>query len=183
MRIRLVCAVLTSVLVGIAAPAQPSPQKVVEQIVGPAFVPGTIYTLSARGMTLATTQPTDGKFVVTVNGVAGDAFDQILLTVPTFETDYDTAGVITQQTVARRGPVALSPDGKRHAYAGVRGGEVIVILDGKELFRAPQSQSAPPVSLLQFTPDGKHVFFYNQTADTMQSFRLMMDGKPATTKH
>lgn len=180
MRNRLGFAVLSSLLVGIATPALSSPPKVVEQVVGPAFVPGTIYTLSARGMSLATTQPKDGKFVVTVNGVAGEAFDQILLTVPTFDTEYDTAGVIMQQSVARRGPVALSPDGKRHAYAGLRGGEVIVILDGKELFRAPHSPAAPPVSLLQFTPDGKQVFFYSQTADTMQSFRLMVDGKPAT---
>lgn len=180
MRIRLLGAVISSVFAIAGAPAQSSPPKVVEQIVGPAFVPGTIYTLSAHGMTLATAQPKDGKFVVTVDGVAGEPFDQILLAVPTFETEYDPAGVIMERSVARSGPVALSPDGKHYAYAGVRGGEVIVIFDGKELFRARQSLSAPPVSLLQFTPDGKHVLFYNQTADTMRSFRLMRDGKPVT---
>ena len=160
--------------------AQAPKPSIVEKIVGPAYVPGTIYTLSEKGMRLASTHAKGTKWVVTIDGAEGEAFDQILLTVPTFETVYDPAGVILERTVARKGPVAFSRDGKRYAYAGRRGSDVVVIVDGQEIFRAPDSQSAPPVSLLQFTPDGQHVFFYNQTADTMRSFRLMMDGKPVT---
>ena len=33
---------------------------------------------------------------------------------------------------------------------------------------------------MNFTPDGKHLFFYSQTTDTAQSFVLVVDGKPAT---
>jgi WD40 repeat protein len=172
--------VLASISFSAVGFAQSPKPKIVEQIVGPAYVQGTIYTLSPKGMRLATMHAKDGKFVVTIDGVEGEAFDQILLTAPTFDTHYDPAGVIAQQSVSRRGPVALSPDGKRFAYAGLRGTDVVLILDGKEIFRAPHSVAAPPVSLLQFTPDGKHVYFYNQTSDTMQSFRLMMDGKAVT---
>ncbi len=151
-----------------------------EEIVGPAYAAGTIYTLSDQGMQLAATRAKGNKSVVTINGIDGPEFDQILHAVPTFDIRYDQAGYIREQSVARKGPVAFRRDGKRYAYAAVSGSDVIVILDGKEIFRAPQSVSAPPVSLLQFTPDGRRVYFYSQTADTMRSFRLMMDGKPIT---
>ncbi len=165
---------------GAHALAASSTPTIVEEIVGPAYVPGTIYTLSEKGMRFAATHAKENKFVVTIDGTDGEAFDDILRVVPMFETDYDNAGLIREQSVARKGPVAFTRDGKRYAYAARRGSEVVVILDGKEIFRAPHSTSAPPVSLLQFTPDGAHVYFYQQTADTMRSFRLMMDGKPVT---
>ncbi len=108
-------------------------------------------------MTVATTQPVDGKFVVTVDGVAERPSTKSSRRRQPSRLCTTLAGEILEQTVTRRGPVALSADGRRHAYAGVRGNDVIVMLDGKELFRAPFSQAAPPVSLLQFTPDGKHL--------------------------
>ncbi|MEO7599611.1 MAG: hypothetical protein ABIV50_11805, partial [Opitutus sp.] len=84
------------------------------------------------------------------------------------------------KTLKWQGPVAFSPDGTRYAYAARQAKEVLVIVDGKEIYRKPYSQVAPPVSVLSFTPDGKRVYFYAQTSDTMQSFQLMMDGQPAT---
>ena len=103
--------------------AQTAKPTIVEKIVGPAYTPGTVYTLSEKGMRLATTQAKGSKFVVTVDGVDGEEFDQILPTVPTFDTQYDSAGIIMSQSVARRGPVALSRDGQRYAYAGRRGSD------------------------------------------------------------
>lgn len=150
-----------------------------EQIVGPAWEQGSIFTLSEKGMRFAATHQVEGGWAVTIDGIKGETFDQILMVVPEFETLH-IDGLIAEQSVRRQGSVAFSKDGKRHAYAALKGNQVVVILDGKEHFRAPHSLSAPPVSLLQFTPDGKHLFFYNQTADTLRSFRLMMDGKPVT---
>jgi hypothetical protein len=74
----------------------------------------------------------------------------------------------------------LSPDGRRHAYAERTGEDVVVIVDGREIFRAKQSPSAPPVRMLQFTPDGNHVYFFRASGDTTTSVMLVMDGKPAS---
>jgi WD40 repeat protein len=75
--------------------------------------------------------------------------------------------------------VAFSPDGSRYAYAARQGREVVVILNGKEIFRAPHSVAVAVVALLSFTPGGK-LLFYAHTGETMGSYRLVMDGKPVT---
>lgn len=162
-------------------PAQQAPRhKIESQIVGPAWVQGMIYTQSPKGSRLATTYVKDGKWVVAIDNVAGEPFDDILRAATEVVPQFSEADVVIGHSIPPAGPVAFSRDGKRYAYAGLRGGDVIVILDGKEIFRAKHSLAAPPVSLLQFSPDGKRLFFYNQTTDTLQSFRLMLDGKPAT---
>jgi WD40 repeat protein len=153
--------------------------NVEEQIVGPPWEQGTIYTLSPTGMHLGTMSAKGSRFIVTIDGVEGPAFDQILNAAGEFTIGYDF-NFNPVKTMKWQGPVAFSPDGKRYAYAARTAKEIIVIADGKEIFHAPYSTSAPPVSVLSFTPDGKHVMFYQQTADTMQSFQLMMDGKPVT---
>lgn len=155
--------------------------KIEERVVAPPWKPGTLLTLSTKGMHFASThQRPDGKWVVMIDGVESAPYDQVLSTVPTFETTYYDTGFIMSQSINNRGPVAFSPDGTRYAYAARMGEEVVVMLDGKELFRAKDSQTAPPVSLMQFTPDGKRLYFYSASGDTMQSFRLLMDGKPVT---
>jgi WD40 repeat protein len=155
--------------------------KIEQQIVGPAWVQGTIFTQSPKGSRIASTYAKDGKWIVAIDNVEGEAFDDILKTATRVEPEFNEADIVTGQSIPPPGPVAFSHDGKRYAYAGRRGEDVVVILDGMEIFRSRHSQAAPPVSLLQFSPNGQHLFFYNQTADTLQtSFRLMMDGKPVT---
>jgi len=163
-------------------PGQMAPRHTIEsQVVGPAWVQGMIYTQSPRGSRLAATYAKEGKWVVAIDNVEGEPFDDILKVATKVVPQFNEADIVVGQTIQPAGPVAFSRDGRRYAYAGLRGGDVIVILDGKEIFRAKHSLTAPPVSLLQFSPDGKRLFFYNQTADTLQtSFRLMVDGKPAT---
>src|SRR5262245_54151396 len=154
--------------------------KVEEQVVGPAWEQGTIYTLSPRGMHVATVSMKGSRWVVTVDGVEGPKFDAILNAAAGVEVQkFDTGAVMSQQA-KWQGPVAFSPDGKRYVYAARDSKDVVVICDGKEIFRAPFSNLTAPVSFMNFTPDGKHVFFYNQTTETMQSFVLVVDGQPAT---
>lgn len=153
--------------------------NVEEKQVGPAYEQGTIYTVSPTGLHLATMSAKGSRFVVTIDGEEGPAYDQILNAAGEFTLAYDF-NFNAVKTLKWQGPVAFSPDGTRYAYAARTAKDVFVIVDGKEIFRAPFSQAAPPVSVLSFTPDGQHVMFYQQTADTMQSFQLMMDGKPAT---
>jgi len=155
--------------------------KIEEKIVGPAFAPGVVYTLSPKGMRLATTHGRDGKTLVTVDGVDGPMVDRI------FEgaafgivVKYSEDGNYTRTEQKWTGPVAFSPDGTRHAYAGLIGKEAVVILDGKEIFRGASSTSGPAVEHLQFSPDSKHLFFHNRTTHSFQSYQLMVDGQPAT---
>jgi WD40 repeat protein len=155
--------------------------KIEEKIVGPAFTPGVVYTLSPKGMHVATAHGRDGKTLVTVDGVEGPLMDNIF-----FGAAYHVVVKISEDGYYNRveypwtGPVAFSPNGERHAYAGQVGKDVVVFLDGKEIFREPFSQKSASVSLMQFSPDSKHVFFHNQTTNSYQSYRLMMDGQPVT---
>ncbi len=153
--------------------------KVEEQVVGPAWEAGTIYWLSPKGMHLATMHAKGSRFVVTIDGVDGEKFDEILQAAAGVEVVYDSGGSVVAVPVRWRGPVAFSPDGSRYAYAARQGKEVVVILDGKEIFRAPHSVAVAVVALLSFTPDGK-LLFYAHTGETMGSYRLMIDGKSVT---
>ena len=169
---------LLSLLVAGSVPLA-ADSAVEEKLVGPAYEQGTIYTLSPTGLHLATMSAKGSRFVVTVDGAEGPPYDQILNAAGEFTLGYDF-NFNAVKTLKWQGPVAFSPDGKRYAYAARTAKDVFVIVDGKEIFHAAFSQVAPPVSVLSFTPDGQHVMFYQQTADTMQSFQLMMDGKPVT---
>lgn len=150
--------------------------KIEEKVVGPAFTPGIVYTLSPKGMHVAAAHGRDGKTLVTVDGVDGPSMDRIL--------DGAAGGIVekisedgyyTRVPQKWTGPVAFSPNGERHAYAGMIGKDVVVFLDGKEVFRGSNA-----VESLQFSPDSKHLFFLNRTTDSYQSYRLMMDGEPAS---
>jgi hypothetical protein len=155
--------------------------KIEEKIVGPAFTPGVVYALSPKAMRLATVHGRDGKTLVTVDGVDGPLMDSIFPGAAFgIVVKYSEDGYYTRTEQKWTGPVAFSPDGERHAYAGQIGQEAVVILDGKEIFRGPVSKSGPAVDNLHFSPDSKHLFFHQRTTNSFQSFRLMVDGKPTT---
>ncbi len=154
--------------------------KIEEKIVGPAFTPGVVYTLSPKGMHVATTHGRDGKTLVTVDGVDGPMIDAIYNAAFGTTVKISEDGYYTRTEQKWTGPVAFSPDGNRHAYAGQVGKEAVVILDGKEIFRAPLATRGQTVEGLHFSSDSKHLFFLHRTADSHQSFRLMMDGQAVT---
>lgn len=172
---KLIPAVLLAATTALAAP------KIEEKIVGPSFVPGVVYTLSPKGMHVATVHGKDGKTLVTVDGVDGPLMDSIFegaafgIVVKISEDGYYNR--VPQKWT---GPVAFSPNGERHAYAGQIGQEAVVFLDGKEIYRGPLAKSGASVENLQFSPDSKHLFFLVRTADSHQSYQLMLDGKPVT---
>lgn len=176
---RLLLAV-AAVFAAFAFPASAARYQIKEEIVGPAWEHGTIYTLSPTGMRVATLSAKGSRFVVTVDGVEGPPFEEVFATAGEVEVRYDA---VTWQPVLAykwRGPVAFSPDGKRHAYTARIGQEVMVMLDNREIYRAPYSASFPPVARLFFSPDSRQLFFYARTTDTFESHRLMIDGKPAS---
>ncbi len=172
----LLCTALA--LVGI--PLAAAPYAVEETIVGPAWEQGTVYTLSPTGMRVASVHAKGSRFVVSVDGVEGPAFDEIFKTTGELELRYDPATLRPVLAYKWQGAVAFSPDGKRHAYTARLGKEVVVMLDNREIHRAPYSASFAPVTHLFFGPDGRQLFFYARTTDTFESHVLMIDGKPVT---
>jgi len=154
--------------------------KIEETVVAPAWEPGVILTLSPQGMHLASTRPKGSRFVVTVDGVDGEPFDEIYNAGIGFEQKVSDDGFFLRSSATWTAPVVFSPNGTRHAYAARRGKEVIVMLDGKEIFKAPVVPGKSPANNLFFSPDGKRLFFLSQTEDSFQSWKLMLDGQPAT---
>jgi hypothetical protein len=180
-RMRTVNTLLVGGAVLVAAANCQAEIKIEEKIVGPAFTPGVVYTLSPKGMHVATVHGRDGKTLVTVDGVEGPLIDKIFDSAAFGIVEkISEDGYYTRTELKWTGPVKFSPNGERHAYAGQIGQEVVVILDGKEIFRGPASQSGPAVEYLQFSPDSKHLFFHNRTSDSYQSYRLLLDGQPVT---
>lgn len=153
--------------------------QITEEKLGPATENGTLYTLSPKGMHVATVSAKGSRFVVTVDGVESPPFDEIMKATGELELRYDS-NLQPVQGYKWQGPVAFSPDGRRHAYVARIDKELLVMLDGKEIYRAPYSLSFPSVAHLFFSPDGKRLFFYARTTDTMQSHQLMIDGKVAS---
>jgi Tol biopolymer transport system component len=152
-----------------------------ETVVSPSHGPGAIYTLSQKGLHLASVHSKDSSsYVVTVDGVIGEPFDQIFDAAVGFTYKYVKERFRWEQASMWISPVAFSPDGTRHAYAGRLRDETVVMLDGKEIFRSPVASGQSSATNLHFTPDSKHLVFFNRTADGAQSYRLMIDGKPAT---
>lgn len=186
-------------VLGLLRAAVSAEVKVDEQIVGPAYEQGVTYILSSKGLHLATVHPQGSRFAVTVDGVTGPPFDEVLKSaVNDLRLGY-----------ARNRPdapvhVAFSPEGTRYAYTARSGKDLVVIADGKELYRAPAPVSEgglPPqleeqIQLQSFSPDGKKVLFLVPTLDAPQeqvydrregvplprslAVRLMIDGKPAS---
>ncbi len=168
------------VLVALVGPSLASEVGIVEQEVAPAFAAGMTYTLSPRGMHVATAHGRDGKTFVTVDGVEGQAIDSLFLAAFGVVVEDTGDGSMLRAERKWTGPVAFSPDGTRHAYAGQIGAEAVVFVDGEEVHRGPVSARGAAIEQLQFSPDGQHVFFLARTEDSYQSFRLVRDGEPVS---
>jgi len=176
---RLLQAALILALPTVALCAEPEDKRftVESQVVAPAYAQGIAYTVSARGLHVGTVVPVGSRRAVSIDGVVGPEFDEILNAAVAIELQYSDRNQVLSQSVKWNGAVAFSPDGTRYAYAARTGEQVVVICDGKEIFRAPASSAAPPVQLISFSPDGKHLIFYSHTSDTMQSYCIVVDGE------
>ena len=85
--------------------------KIEEKVVGPAFGPGVVYTLSPKGMHVATAHGRDGKTLVTVYGVDGPLIDRIFDGAAFgIVVKYSEDGYYTRTEQKWTGPVAFSPN-------------------------------------------------------------------------
>lgn len=146
-----------------AAVQGPSATVTIEtQVVGPYDRSGPYaqYALSRRGAHAGAVLAKGSRVAVSVDGVEGPRFDDILA-VPG----------------GRGERVAFSPDGSRYAYVGRAGQELVVIIDGKEALRVPAAGTEfPQLPRLEpnpgFTEGGKHAYFVLQSTVTNPSTQV-----------
>src|SRR5262245_27840362 len=174
-RVPLAIELLTATAAGAAAQVQ-------ETIVGPTSTGGA-YALAPRGGNVAYAGKKDGRFVVTLNGVEGPAFDELYLTNLGSFFFPERAGVWPAKPGGMAGggdvPVIASADGAHFAYAGRQGADYVVILDGKEIARGPKEKLARGGGPLSISPLGKHVYWAESEFTNGRTIvRRVIDGKP-----
>jgi hypothetical protein len=145
--------------------------KIEESIVGPAR-PDALYIVSPAGVRLATVTMKGPSHLVVVDGVEGPLFDQMLQI--NGQPFYRPGSGMS--TVGHLPPVVFSADGKRHAYCARRGDDVVVVVDGKEFARLPNTVNILNYGALAFSPGGKHLYYV--TSDTSTGYRLVVNGQP-----
>jgi len=148
----------------------PQGTKVEETALAP-LAPQAKFFISPHGVHVATWENSGSRAVIYYDGVPGPKFDDII------GGSSNLGGEVS---------VAFSPDGKRYAYCGRSGSELVVMVDGKELMRSSESlegQFNGSSCGLGFTSNSQHVFLMqNVRTSTMKggSFtRFFFDGKPA----
>jgi hypothetical protein len=80
-------------------------------------------------------------------------------------------------------PIIFSDDGAHYAYIARVGDDYVVMLDGKELLKAPLRTSPAPGKLpLTFSAKGKHLF-YSDSQPGNDSYMVVVDGKSGPATH
>ncbi len=145
----------------------PAGTKIEETVLAP-LQERASFEISPHGVHVATTETDGSRAVVWYDGVVGPKFDEIL-----------------RQTY---GSVVFSPDGKRYAYCARAGTQYVVMVDGKELVRSPESNSgrfSGESCDLGFTSNSKHVFWNSnvvfETRRGQMFRRFWFDGHPSPT--
>lgn len=140
------------------------------------------YVVSPQGSRLAAVGPKGSRMAVSVDGVVGPQFDQIVETVFGYIDPRPYVGI----DHPRGTPVTFSRDGKRYAYVGRLSQEWVVMVDNKESFRIPAAGAVGAVAgiaggagntdlRMEFTgPDGKHLLV---AKSGFEGYELWSDGK------
>jgi len=142
----------------------PAGTKIEATLLSPPL-PGAGFAVSPLGIHMATLTHSGSRLVMLYDNVEGPKFDQI----------------IANGSIG----VAFSPDGSHFAYCGQQGNEVVVMEDGKEVWRSSETNlqggldwSSCGAGLMRFTSNSKHLYFpaesrYNSTL----AARFVFDGQ------
>jgi hypothetical protein len=124
-------------------PVQRGSAKVEELIVAP-NEQDLSYSIHPKGSHLAAVVRKGSRYAVMWDGVVGPAFDRI-------------------NSASNAIRIAMSPDGRRFGYVAISGSDYVVMVDGKEVRRAPYAGN-PNVGSgqglnLMFTANSRHFYF------------------------
>ncbi len=146
----------------------PNGTKIEETVLAP-LSNGARFFISPHGVHVATVENSGSRVVIYYDGVPGPKFDEVL------------GGTINSSVEAG---IAFSPDGKRYAYCGRSGTEMVVMVDGKEFLRTSESNMGRfdgSSCKLGFTSNSKHVFLFSAAVRSMSRgdgrTRFIFDGK------
>ena len=144
-------------------PFTPPPGTKIDAVLLAPSMPGAAFFVSPHGIHMATLGHSGSRWAVTYDGVEGPKFDQIF---------------------GGTGSFAFSPDGSRYAYCGRQGDDVVVTVDGKEMFRSSQPMVSGAVgdascSPMVFTSNSKHLYFanYSKFDSSHDAARFVFDGQ------
>ena len=127
-------------------------------------------SISLHGQHVAVLAVAGSHFQIHLDGTPGPKIDG-LLTTPSASSLFRAPDYWGGQV-----PVIFSDDGAHCAYMAKVSEEYVVMLDGKELVRAPLKQNMTYSLPLTFSSGGKHLFYGDQ--DEKGQYVVIVDGKP-----
>lgn len=142
-------------------------------------------TVSQRGVHVAAVIPKGSRQAVTVDGVEGPRFDQILTpgmydfdgmggrSMPSHQIEPNNAGRLVGGIGSGGGnpTVMFNRDGTHYAYVGRSGNDLVVMLDQKEVHRGPYIG----IHWFAFSPDGNRLVAITTDKDGLS--RVIVDGQ------
>jgi len=145
-------------------------QATVEETVVAPVRAGATYVVSPAGARVATVTMQGNRPVVLVDNEPGPLFDQLLqINGKPFYSHVSGSSATGHQA-----PVVFSADGKRFAYCGREGEEIVIVVDGKEFARLPNSASALQFGPLRFSPGGQYFYYAHHDGANL---RLVINGQ------
>lgn len=132
-------------------------------------------SISPTGDHIAVLANQGSHLAVFYDGVAGPKIEALQLS---------TASNVPYQTptyYAGQVPVIFSDDGAHWAYMARSGDDFIVMLDGKELVRAPLRGNEADRIPLTFSSKGHHLFYSD--VDATGAYQVVVDGKAGPATH
>lgn len=162
------------ILFAAGCPGLAQEPKVEQQELGP-VAQDVQYVVSARNGHLATIGHKGSRVLVTVDGVSGPKFDEIVTAKPWI----DPRGVPPERIQAQ--PVVFSPDGNRYAYVARQSQELVLVVDGKEVSRQAIPGSAGNLDVhVAFAGDDAKRILYAQSNAAGLEFWIDGQKQPGT---
>ena len=132
-------------------------------------------SISPNGEHIAVLANQGSHLAVFYDGVAGPKIEALQMGTAS-NVPYQTPTYYSGQV-----PIIFSDDGAHWAYMARSGDDFIVMLDGKELVRAPLRSNEADRIPLTFSSKGRHLFYSD--VDATGAYQVVVDGKAGPATH